>query len=395
MAICSSSSDIPMISLETSKSILKSVRPSVNDFHSITANHFLYAGEPGIIHFHLLLKTLITNISLIKVKEVNIVHATILFKGHLKDKTLASSYRTISCCPLVAKALDSYLRDLNIVTWNKDQAPTQFLGQGSSHELAALLLTEVIQFSMYTLKEPLFILYLDAKSAFDKVIREILVRDLYFCGTTGKDLVYVSHRLGQRKTFVEWDKKMMGPISDQVGVEQGGVNSGDYYKIYGNKQLLMAQDSCLGVELSRDTVVSAIGQADDTVLLSNNLHSLQNLLRLSLYYCQRSNVELCSDKTVLQAMAPKQLAHEMTYLKEFSPVKMKDTILAFMNSTEHVGIVRSVEGNLPNIMTRISSHTKAISAVLHTGAARGHHANPVAGLRLQQLYGVPVLMSCP
>ena len=159
MAICSSSSDIPMISLETSKSILKSVRPSVNDFHSITANHFLYAGEPGIIHSHLLLKTLITNISLIKVKEVNIVHATILFKGHLKDKTLASSYRTISCCPLVAKALDTYLRDLNIVTWNKDQAPTQFLGQGSSHELAAFLLTEVIQFSMYTLKQPLLTLY--------------------------------------------------------------------------------------------------------------------------------------------------------------------------------------------------------------------------------------------
>ena len=53
----------------------------------------------------------------------------------------------------------------------------------------------------------------------------------------------------------------------------------------------MAQDSGLGVELSRDIVVSAIRQADDTVLLSNNLHSIQNLLQLSLYYCQKSNVE--------------------------------------------------------------------------------------------------------
>ena len=41
----------------------------------------------------------------------------------------------------------------------------------------------------------------------------------------------------------------MGPISDEVGVEQGGVNSGDFYKIYGKTQLEMAQTSSLGVEL--------------------------------------------------------------------------------------------------------------------------------------------------
>ena len=32
-------------------------------------------------------------------------------------------------------------------------------------------------------------------------------------------------RLEHRKTFVEWDKVLMGPIKDLVGVEQGGVNS--------------------------------------------------------------------------------------------------------------------------------------------------------------------------
>ena len=72
---------------------------------------------------------------------------------------------------------------------------------------------------MNSLKRPIFILYLDLKSAFDKVIREILIRDLYSNGTTGNDLVYVSQRLEHRKTFVKWDKKIMGPLSDQVGVE--------------------------------------------------------------------------------------------------------------------------------------------------------------------------------
>ena len=121
----------------------------------------------------------------------------------------------------------------------------------------------------------------------------------------------------------------MGPISDQVGVEQGGVNSGDYYKIYARNQLMMAQKSCLGVRLSKDIVISAVGQADDTVLVSNNLHNIQNLLQLSLNYCSKSNVELCPDKTVLQALFPTKSVNEVTYMKEFLPVTLNEKKLIF------------------------------------------------------------------
>ena len=48
---------------------------------------------------------------------------------------------------------------------------TQFQGSGSSHELAALLFTECIQNSIYIAKKPVYTLLVDAKSAFDKVIR--------------------------------------------------------------------------------------------------------------------------------------------------------------------------------------------------------------------------------
>ena len=52
---------------------------------------------------------------------------------------------------------------------------TQFQGPGSSHELAGLLLSEAIQHSLLVSKKPVFALFLDAKSAFDKVVREILI----------------------------------------------------------------------------------------------------------------------------------------------------------------------------------------------------------------------------
>ena len=118
-----------------------------------------------------------------------------------------------------------------------------------SHELGALLLSECVHHSLNTNNRPLFALFLDARSAFDRSIREILVRKLYLLGTSDNRLVYFDNRLKFRKTLWEWDNKVMGPISDQHGVEQGGVPSGDLYTIYNNEQLNSAQESELGIDV--------------------------------------------------------------------------------------------------------------------------------------------------
>ena len=70
-----------------------------------------------------------------------------LYKGHGKARTTDKAYRTISTCPLLSKAIDLYIRDLNQEKWSAQQAPTQYQGEGegSCHKLASLLVTEVIQ----------------------------------------------------------------------------------------------------------------------------------------------------------------------------------------------------------------------------------------------------------
>ena len=74
-------------------------------------------------------------------------------------------------------------------------------------------------------------LYLDAKSAFDVVLRELLVKNLFIAGTTGESLVYLNNRLESRRTILDWNGQLMGPILDELGLEQGGVSSADFYKI--------------------------------------------------------------------------------------------------------------------------------------------------------------------
>ena len=68
--------------------------------------------------------------------------------------------------------------ELSKEDWNSHQAATQFQGDCMSNELATLLLTTTIQ-HVNSSHKPLFALLLDAKSAFDLVLRKILVRRLY------------------------------------------------------------------------------------------------------------------------------------------------------------------------------------------------------------------------
>ena len=383
---------IPPISPRHSTEILYSLKINVNDFFSITAAHFINAGMEGLEHFHYLLNIIIGDVNLSSLEELNTIWACILHKGHGKDKESDRSYRTISTCPLLAKALDCYIGELYSAGWADAQADTQFQGAGSSHELAGLLLTEAINFSLHTSKQPVFLLLLDAKSAFDLILRENIIVNAFKAGTCDSGLLYLDNRLANRFTYCEWDKELMGPIRDLLGVEQGGVNSDRLYKLANNCQIKVAQQSELGVNMG-SMVASCIGQADDTALLSNDIFSLQNLLLLTLEYCEKYAVTLVPEKTKLLAFCPPGSESYVDYAKIISPISINGTPISFSDSAEHVGIVRSVHGNLPNILARLSAHRRAVFSVLATGLARGHSGNPAASMRVEKLYGVPVMLS--
>ena len=145
--------------------------------------------------------------------------------------------------------MDSYIGQLYSDGWAHQQAKTQFQGAGSSHALAALLFTEVIQHSRYTTKQPLYCILLDAKWAYDKILVESVVRNAYLAGTKDKALLFINHRLKNRKTYCEFDKVLMGPISDKLGLEQGGKCLDKFYRLCNNSQLKTAQKSGLGVDM--------------------------------------------------------------------------------------------------------------------------------------------------
>ena len=235
-------------------------------------------------------------------------------------------------------------------------------------------------------------LLLDAKSAYDKVVRECAIRSAYLAGSTGHGLLYLDSRLGHRQTVVEWDKVLMGPIKDTLGVEQGGVNSDKIYKLCNNSQLSTAQMSNLGVNLSSN-IISSIGLADDTALVSDSLSKLGCILHLTVEYCKQYHVELVPEKTKLLAFTPSNLDLQVYIQGLVNPLSLGGHTIKFSQEAEHVGIIRSTQGNMPNILNRISARNRAIMALLPTGMARSHRGNPAASLRIEKLYGSSVLFS--
>ena len=127
------------------------------------------------------------------------------------------------------------------------------------------MVTETIQYSLHVSDQPVYLLVLDAQSAYDRCLKEILCTELFVAGVTGSALLLINNRLENRTTVYQWDGNMFGPASDTTGFEQGGINSGDFYKLYNNEQLKNAQASGLGVNIG-SSIVSAIGQADDVLL---------------------------------------------------------------------------------------------------------------------------------
>ena len=344
-------------------------------------------------HFHFLLNAIIADHNLSSLEELNTVWACILHKGHGKDKESDRSYRTISVCPILAKALDMYAGNLYSSGWSQVQAETQFQGPDSSHELAALLLSETINITLYQKKQPLYVLFLDAQSAFDKILRENVIIEAFKAGTVDQGLLYFNNRLGNRRTYCEWNKELAGPILDNMGVEQGGINSDRLYKLANNNQLKVAQSSQLGAHIGSMTV-SCIGQADDSCLIASSLSELQCLLLLTEEYCREYFVTLVPEKIKLLAYVPSGHEESVNYSKQTSPICINGQPIPFVDTAEHVGIVRSTSaGNMPNILARLSAHKKAYFALLPAGLAKANNGNPAASIRAERLFATPVLLS--
>ena len=163
-------------------------------------------------------------------------------------------------------------------------------------------------------------------------MREFCIKSAYLAGSSDQGLIYLDNRMKHRQTYVEWDKVLMGPIHDKLGVEQGGCNSDRIYRLANNKELSLTQASLLGLNMGAIHVAS-IGQADDVALISDDIHKLQGILHLAMTYAEEYHVEMVPEKTKLLCFTPKGKRLESYYCVA-NPIAMSGFGVEFVTEAE-------------------------------------------------------------
>ena len=89
ISICAQSTPIPESTYSEAFSLLKTLNLHVSDMHSISPTHYLAAGTTGISHFQALLNTLVKNVNLSTLEELNLAWVVMLHKGGSKPRHLS------------------------------------------------------------------------------------------------------------------------------------------------------------------------------------------------------------------------------------------------------------------------------------------------------------------
>ena len=71
----------------------------------------------------------------------------------------------------------------------------------------------------------------------------------------------------------------------------------------------------------------------------------------------------------------------------YNPISIAGKDIGFANKAEHVGVIRSGDGNLPNLLSRFTAHRRALAALLFAGVARNHRGNISAALKSRGYIG--------
>ena len=144
-------------------------------------------------------------------------------------------------------------------------------------------------------KKPLYICFVDFKSAFDLINRQALFYKLRSQDIKGKFYKIVSSMLTNAKSRVKWDSKVGSLIDNLYGVLQGGVLSPALFKIF-IEDLPKYLDSETGIKMGT-LLITYLLHADDLALISETRTGLQKLLNGLEKFCMRWHVTVNLLKT--------------------------------------------------------------------------------------------------
>ena len=305
------------------------------------------------------------------------------------SKADPQNYRKITVISSMGKIFESILNNRAIYAKSVLKLEDPFQNgfkDGSRATDNAFMLNALIDISAHKCR-PLYVCYVDFKSAFDQIIRSALFYKLTKIGFQGKYFRIVKDMYDQAKTRVKWDGELSDIFENIRGVLQGGVLSPTLFKIFMD-DLKNYLDKNKGVTIG-DILICYILFADDLCLISETKTGLQTLINGLETFCNHWQMEINISKTKISV-----------FNKKYVPNGTSTDFFLCGNKLDHtdlynfVGVLFSTKNNRfkENHVNKKDKSQKAIFAaknLMHN--TLGKTLPPVLLLRMYDTQIQPVL----
>jgi hypothetical protein len=269
---------------------------------NLTSEHFIHAHDNVCVLLSLLFNSMLCH-NYIPLKFMDTVIIPIL-KDSKGDITDCNNYRPIAITCTMSKILESViLLKYHDYLFSTDN---QFgFKPNHSTDYCIFILKEVIDF--YTShNSPVYICFMDASKAFDRVSHYCLFKKLLDRGLPSIIVRLLSTWYSTQTFVVKWCNQSSKPFNVSNGVRQGGILSPTLFNIYMDD--LSKKLAHLGVGCKINNVsVNHLFYADDTVLMAPSPTALQRLISTCEIYGKCNEIIYNTSKTVCMSFLTKSL----------------------------------------------------------------------------------------
>ena len=226
----------------------------------------------------------------------------------VKDKkgivTSKDNYRPIAITSVASKILEYLL--LERMKSQLDTADNQF-GFKAKHgtDMCVFALKQVIEYYQKN-GSPVYICFLDASKAFDRVDHWALLNKLYKRNVNLQIIRLLLFWYSNQRFCVRWGRIYSTSFLVSNGVRQGGIMSPILFNVYMDDLSNILNKSGLGCHLGGVSVNNLL-YADDTCILAPSPSALQRLLKLCELFACDNNVIFNAAKTKYMCLKTKTL----------------------------------------------------------------------------------------
>ena len=252
-----------------------------------------------------------------------------LLKSKLKDPSSSANYRPIAIATAASKIFENIV--LNRISQFLHTSSNQFgFKPNHSTEMCVFALKEVINYYR-CLNTPIYLVFIDIKSAFDRVSYWELFIKLIDRGTPLHIVLMLKFWYISQSLLVSWGNSLSEPFNMGNGIRQGSILSPYLFNVYVDDLNHKLNDSGVGCHIA-GLPMNNFSYADDLVLVSPSPIAANELLRECDSFAKANYILFSTTKSVCMRILPKSIK-----IRRYPAVYLGDSKLIFVESFNYLG----------------------------------------------------------